>query len=94
MAPNRRKVVGSRHLVCDNCAIWIQHDNSGCEKKWADTRDEGFLFTCKGCTEVAKKSGKSEADGGRHEGDGCRTALLGQRSRNGEQSDDDRSKAG
>ena len=53
MAPNRRKVVGSRHLVCGNCASWIQHENSGCEKKWADTRVEGFVFTCKGCTEVA-----------------------------------------
>ena len=53
MAPNRRKVVGSRHQVCGNCASWIQHDNSGCEKKWADTRVEGFVFTCKGCPEVA-----------------------------------------
>ena len=35
------------------CASWIQHENSGCEKKWADTRVEGFVFTCKGCTEVA-----------------------------------------
>ena len=46
-------MVGSRHLVCGNCASWIQHDNSGCEKKWADTRVEGFVFMCKGCTEVA-----------------------------------------
>ena len=53
MAPNRRQVVASRHLVCGNCASWIQHDNSGCEKKWADTKVEGFVFTCKGCTEVA-----------------------------------------
>ena len=53
MAPNRRRIVVSRHLVCGNCASWIQHENSGCEKKWADTRVEGFVFTCKGCTEVA-----------------------------------------
>ena len=46
-------MVWGRHLVCGNCASWIQHDNSGCEKKWADTRVEGFVFTCKGCTEVA-----------------------------------------
>ena len=78
-------MVGGRHLVCGNCASWIQHENSGCDKKWADTRVEGFVFTCKGCTEVAalmhrggglgERSGWSEADGGRHEGDGCRTAL-------------------
>ena len=30
-----------------------QHERSGCEKKWADTRGDGFVFTCKGCTEVA-----------------------------------------
>ena len=74
MAPNRRRVVGSRHLVCSNCASWMQHDNSGCEKKSADTRVEGFMFTCKGCTEVAALA-KEVAHGGRHEGDGCRTAL-------------------
>ena len=61
MAPNRRKVVGRRHLVCGNCASWIQHENSGCEKKWADTRVEGFVFTCKGCTEVAALA--KEVDG-------------------------------
>ena len=54
MAPHRRRVSGSRHLVCGNCASWIQHENSGCEKKLADTMVEGFMFTCrpKGCTEV------------------------------------------
>ena len=61
MAPNRRRVVGGRHLECGNCASWIQHENSGCEKKWADTRVEGFVFTCKGCTEVAALA--KEVDG-------------------------------
>ena len=46
-------MVGGRHLVYGNCASRMQHENSGCEKKWADTRVEGFVFTCKGCTEVA-----------------------------------------
>ena len=31
----------------------MHYETSGCEKKWADTRAEGFEFTCKGCTEVA-----------------------------------------
>ena len=53
-------MVGGRHLVCGNCASWIQHENSGCEK-WADTRVEGFVFTCKGCTEVAASA--KEVDG-------------------------------
>ena len=29
MAPNRRKVVASRHLVCGNCSSWIQFESSG-----------------------------------------------------------------
>ena len=54
MAPRKKKVVVRRHLVCDcgNCASWVHYETSGCEKKWADTRTEGFVFTCKGCTEV------------------------------------------
>ena len=53
MAPRKKKVVVRRHLVCGNCASWVHYETSGCEKKWADTRAEGFEFTCKGCTEVA-----------------------------------------
>ena len=53
MAPSWKKVVARRHLVCGNCASWVHYETSGCEKKWADTRAEGFEFTCKGCTEVA-----------------------------------------
>ena len=52
MAPNRRKVVASRHLVCGNCSSRIQFESSGCGKTWAETRGESFAFTCKGCTEV------------------------------------------
>ena len=53
MAPSWKKVVARRHLVCGKCASWVHYETSGCEKKWADTRAEGFEFTCKGCTEVA-----------------------------------------
>ena len=52
MAPNRRKVVASRHLVCGNCRSWIQFESSECGRTWAETRGESFAFTCKGCTEV------------------------------------------
>ena len=52
MAPNRRKVVASRHLVCGNCRSWIQFESSGCGRTWAETRGESFAFTCKGFTEV------------------------------------------
>ena len=53
MAPSWKKVVARRHLVCGNCASWVHYETSGCEKKWADTRADGFEFTCKGYTEVA-----------------------------------------
>ena len=54
MAPRKKKVVVRRHQVCDcgNCASWVHYETSRCEKKWADTRTEGIVFTCKGCTEV------------------------------------------
>ena len=52
MAPNRRKVVASRHLVCGNCRSWIRFESSGCGRAWAETRGESFAFTCKGCTEL------------------------------------------
>ena len=53
MAPSWKKIAARRHLVCGNCASWVHYETSGCDKKWADTRAEGFMFTCKGCTEVA-----------------------------------------
>ena len=52
MGHKKRKVVPSRNLVCGNCASWVQNEGSGCEKKWADTKVDGFVFTYKGCTEV------------------------------------------
>ena len=37
------------------------------------------MFTCKGCTALGdgfgERSGRAEADGGRHDGEGCRTAI-------------------
>ena len=53
MGQTKKKVVARRRLVCGNCASWVHLETFGCEKKWADTRAEGFVFTCKGCTEVA-----------------------------------------
>ena len=53
MTPSRSRVAARRHLVCDNCASWVHYETSGCKKKWAETRAEGFVFICKVCTEVA-----------------------------------------
>ena len=52
MAPKKRKVAASRHLICRNCSSWVQVVSSGCGKTWTEARGESFSFTCKGCTEV------------------------------------------
>ena len=52
MAPKKRKVAVSKHLICCNCCSWVHFVSSGCGKSWAETRGESFVFTCKGCTEV------------------------------------------
>ena len=56
----RRKAVASRHLVCGNCSSWIQFDSSGCTIYWAKMRESTSVFTCKGCTEVARLVGEVE----------------------------------
>ena len=48
----REKLYTAGIQFCGNLASWVQHEGSGCEKKWADTEVDGFVFTCKGCTEV------------------------------------------
>ena len=52
MAPKKRKVSVSKHLICCNGCSWVHVVSSGCGKTWADTRGENFVFTYKGCTEV------------------------------------------
>ena len=67
---------GRRH-VCGNCASWIQHEGSGCEKKWADTKVDGFVFTCKGCTEVVALV--KEVEGLRQMVEGMKEMVAGLR---------------
>ena len=92
MGQKKRKVVPSRHLVCGNCASWIQHEGSGCEKKWAETKVDGFVFTCKGCTEVVALV--KEVEGLRQMVEGMKEMVAGLRSRNRGQCDDDWSEPG
>ena len=77
MGQKKRKVVPSRHLVCGNCASWIQHEGSGCEKKWAETKVDGFVFTCKGCTEVVALV--KEVEGLRQMVEGMKEMVAGLR---------------
>ena len=77
MGQTKRKVVPSRHLVCGNCASWIQHEGSGCEKKWAETKVDGFVFTCKGCTGVVALV--KEVEGLRQMVEGMKEMVAGLR---------------
>ena len=38
MAPKKRKVAVSKHLICCNCSSWVHFVSSGCGKTWAETR--------------------------------------------------------
>ena len=53
----------------------------GCEKKWADywadTKVDGFVFTCKGCTEVAALV--QEVEGLRQMVEGMKEMVAGLR---------------
>ena len=51
MVPRRIRVGASRHLVCGNCGTRIQCNSL--VKTLAETRGDGFEFTCKACREVA-----------------------------------------
>ena len=77
MGQKKRKVVPSRNLVCGNCASWIQHEGSGCDKKWAETKVDGFVFTCKGCTEVVALV--KEVEGLRQMVEGMKEMVAGLR---------------
>ena len=77
MAQEKSRVVASRHLACGICASWVQHESSGCEKKWAHTKADGFVFTCKGCTEVAALV--NEVEGMRQMVEGMKEMVAGLR---------------
>ena len=77
MAPSRRKVVASRHLVCGNCRSWIQFESSGCGKI-GRTLEVEFCVYVQGVyigDGFGETSGRAEAYAGKHDGEGCRTAI-------------------
>ena len=54
MAPSKRQIKATRHLVCGSCSNWVDFAQSGCETSWADVQADSFSFGCRGC---AKKKG-------------------------------------
>ena len=52
MAPCKRQVKATRHLICSSCSKWVDFVKSRCEKSWAEVQADSFSFECKGCTKM------------------------------------------
>ena len=48
MAPCKRQLKATRHLICGRCSNWVDFVKSGCEKSWAGVKADSF----RGCTKV------------------------------------------
>ena len=52
MAPCKRQLKATRHLICGSCSNWVDFVKSGCEKSWAEVQADSFSFECRGCTKM------------------------------------------
>ena len=52
MAPCKRQLKATRHLICGSCSNWVDFVKSGCEKSWAEVQTDSFSFECRGCTQM------------------------------------------
>ena len=52
IAPCKRQVKATRHLICNSCSNWVDFVKSGCEKSWAEVQADSFSFECRGCTRM------------------------------------------
>ena len=52
IAPCKRQVKATRHLICNNCSNWVDFVKSGCEKSGAEVQVDSFSFECRGCTRI------------------------------------------
>ena len=50
MAPCKRQLKATRHLICGSCSNWVDFVKSGCEKSWAEVQADSF--ECRGCTKM------------------------------------------
>ena len=50
MAPCKRQVKVTRHLICSSCSNCVDFVKSGCEKSW--TEDQADSFECRGYTRM------------------------------------------
>ena len=52
MAPCKRQLKATRHLICGSCSNWVDFVKSGCEKSWAEVQADSFSFECRACTKM------------------------------------------
>ena len=52
MAPCKRQLKATRHLICGSCSNWVDFVKSGCEKSWAEVQADSFSFECMGCMKM------------------------------------------
>ena len=52
MAPCKRQVKATRHVICSSCSNCVDFVKSGCEKFWAEVQADSFSFECRGCTNM------------------------------------------
>ena len=52
MAPCKRQLKATRHLICGSCSNWVDFVKSGCEKSRAEVQADSFSFECRGCARM------------------------------------------
>ena len=52
MAPCKRQLKATRHLICGSCSNWVDFVKSGCEKSWAEVQADSFSFEYRGCAKM------------------------------------------
>ena len=52
MAPRKRQLKATRHLICGSCSNWADFVKSGCENSWAEVQADSFSFECRGCKKM------------------------------------------
>ena len=65
MAPCKRQLKATRHLICGSCSNWVDFVKSGCEKSWAEVQADSFSFECRGCTKMKELGGVGRAEAAR-----------------------------
>ena len=55
MAPPKRQVKATRHLVCGSCSNRVDFVKSGCEKSWAAGQADSLVFSVRDMALVGRE---------------------------------------